>query len=203
MTLLVVLCLVIMVGSMLMVLNAQGQLEILRQQNEVFKKELTQLQRAHDQLIKKLYPAANAEKDAKEKQAEAEQNKRQEARDEALETMQKDLESVQKVLEKHQLINGGYPNSVESLAAFASAENMNVSRHNPYTGLHIALFDPTNLIDITHDPADEGLRENAGRLLYQAHLDPQGRGVGYTLAAFDEAGMLLKSGDDVLTLSHA
>ena len=207
MILLLGVCLIVMLVSVFFVLNALNQMETLRKQNTVFQKELTQLQQAHQQLLQQLYPAEDPVSEGRAA-LEAEQAAREqvnnEARDEALETMKEDLFRVQKLLEKHHLKLGYYPDSVDAINRFAEQQQQTPSRHNPYTGMHSPLFDEKTLMDITHDPVDEGLSEYAGRLLYQAHLDPEGRGSGYTLAAFDEEGLLLKTPEgEVLTLEQA
>ena len=207
MILLLGVCLLVMLVSVFFVLNALNQMEILRKQNTVFQEELTQLQQAHQQLLQQLYPAENQvlEGRAALEAEQAEREKAQtEARDEALEIMKEDLFRVQKLLEKHHLKLGYYPDSVDTLSRFAEQQQQTPSRQNPYTGMHSPLFDERTLMDITHDPVDEGLSEYAGRLLYQAHLEPEGRGSGYTLAAFDEQGLLLKTPEgEVLTLEQA
>lgn len=203
MILLLVVCLLVMLVSVFMVLNALQQMETLRQQNTVFQAELTQLQKAHQQLLAKLYPPEPTPKAELEAQAEAEAEIKAEARDEAATALLSDLQRVQKLLEKHYLKLGYYPDSVSTLIQFAEQQQVTPSRHNPYTGLHAPLFNGDTLLDITHDPVDEGLTEFAGRLLYQAHLEPEGRGVGYTLAAFDDEGLLLKDETgEVLTREH-
>ncbi len=200
-------CLLVMLGSIFVVLNALQQMDALRKQNTVFQTELKQLQQAHQQLLQQLYPAATpAESEAKsalEAEQAAKAEAKAEARDEALASLKEDLFQVQRLLEKHHLKLGYYPDSVSVLMQFAEQQQNTPSRHNPYTGLYAPLFSEKTLLDITHDPVDEGLSEYAGRLLYQAHLEPEGRGSGYTLAAFDEAGLLLKDASgEVLTLNH-
>ena len=203
MIVLLAVCLVVMLISVFMVLNALLQMETLRQQNTVFQSELIQLQKAHQHLLEQLYPPEPPPKAKLEAEAEAEALIKAEAQDEAVVTLQADLQRVQKLLEKHYLKLGYYPDSVSMLIRFAERQQVSPSRHNPYTGLHAPLFHADTLLDITHDPVDEGLSEFAGRLLYQAHLEPEGRGMGYTLAAFDDAGLLLKQASgEVLTLEH-
>lgn len=201
-------CLLVMLGSIFVVLNALQQMDALRKQNTVFQTELKQLQQAHQQLLQQLYPAASADasegKTALQAEQAAKAEAQAEARDEALEAMKEDLFQVQRLLEKHHLKLGYYPDSVSVLMHFAEQQQNTPSRHNPYTGMYAPLFSEKTLLDITHDPVDEGLQEYAGRLLYQAHLEPEGRGSGYTLAAFDDAGLLLKDATgEVLTLNHS
>ena len=50
-------------------------------------------------------------------------------------------------------------------------------------------------MDITTVPADEGLIENVGKLLFQANSDDEGNVNDYTIAAFDNDGLLIR-GDD-------
>lgn len=200
---LLAICLVVMLISVFMVLNALQQMETLRQQNTVFQSELLQLQKAHQQLLAQLYPPETPPKALQEDEAEAKAQIKAEAEEEAARAVQEDLQRVQKLLEKHYLQQGYYPESVSVLTQFAEQQQMTPSRHNPYTGLHGPLFSEDTLLDITHEPVDEGLGEFSGRLLYQAHLDSEGRGVGYTLAAFDGEGLLLKhESGEVLTLEH-
>ena len=203
MILLLAVCLVVMLVSIFMVLNALQQMETLRQQNTVFQSELTQLQKAHQELLTHLYPPEPPPKAQLEAEAEAKAAVQAEARHEASASIRADLERAQKLLEKHYLKLHYYPDSVSTLIQFAEQQQVTPSRHNPYTGLHAPLFHNDTFLDITHEPVDEGLAEFAGRLLYQAHLEPEGRGMGYTLAAFDDEGMLLKDdAGEVLTLEH-
>lgn len=199
MAILVVVCLLLVIVSLLMVLNAMTRLDLLRRHNESMQKELAALRQDYQHLQAQFFPGPDPLASRQQPEPPAEEDPRETAREQLLNQMF----AYQKVLERYAHKQAGrYPSCLEYLINYAENQGLQQKVRNPYSGLYVPLFSPEAALDITHDPADEGLAEYAGRILYQAQLNPEGVALGYTLAAFDDKGMLLKSAEgEIITLS--
>ncbi|MBC7545468.1 MAG: hypothetical protein H7338_22295, partial [Candidatus Sericytochromatia bacterium] len=105
--------------------------------------------------------------------------------------------SLQTVVEGFALDHGGaYPASIRELEAYAVANAANVAVTNPFTGIAGFITDQDLTLDISETAVDEGVADNAGKLLYQANT--AGTLVtGYMIAALDGQGYLFKETDGV------
>lgn len=207
MNILLAFCLLLVMISLVMALNAVTRLERLRQHNELMQKELDQLRLDYTQMQERVL-AAQAAAPASSPAA-PEPESRQEPAEPATplapeELLQEQLRQLQAVVEAYRRQHAGrIPASLESLGTFANRQGLQRQIENPYTRARNPLVSEDVCLDITHEPTDEGLPEYAGRLLYQANFGARAQITGYTLAAFDGRGLLLKRPDgEVLTLSH-
>ncbi len=197
-SILLALCLILVIASMLIALSATSRLDLLRRHNESIQTELSKLREDYHQLQALLTPS---EKTEAENELELASEKPPEIR--AHEQVMQQIDRLIAGLEKYAERNAElYPANLENLSRFAETMGLNDSAQNPFSGLHGRLFHSDTVLDITHEPADEGLSEYAGKILYQAHLNADGHAKDYTLAAFDGQGMLLKTADgEILTRS--
>lgn len=195
-------CLILVVISLIMTLNAMTRLEILRKQNDLLSQHMQKLQSEHNNLLSQTQ-AKEWNVGVEIPTTEQSDDKTTELSPEAL--LQQQMEAFQTVLSAYATNHAGkYPTGLSSLIDFANRHGFQQVVNNPYTEGHNPLVSEDLCLDITHDPADEGLSEHAGRLLYQAHLDPDGEAISYTLAAFDQQGFLIKDKQgEVLTLNSA
>lgn len=201
MNILLGICLLLVMVSLIMALNSMTRLERLKHQNELMQKELLLLKQEYLQLQERMILSQGSPRSAtasspRPAEAEAEDPKS---------ILQEQMQLLQAVLEAYrQQHEGRFPRDLISLARFADRQDLQKMVENPYTHTRNPLVSEDVCLDITHDPADEGLPEYAGRLLFQAHLGPQDQALGYTLAAFDEKGMLLKdTRNEVLTYTYS
>lgn len=199
MSVLLGICLLLVMLSLVMALNAFTRLEQIRKHNELMQQELSKLRQEYMILQEKLLGQPQAALPGAKKANEAHA-----AKDLPTEQLLQQLQALQFVLDAFRKQNEGqYPHNLEILIRFADRQHLQKMVQNPYTQTQNPLVSIDTCLDITHDPADEGLAEYAGRLLFQAHLDENDQATGYTLAAFDGKGLLLKGPDgQVLTLSH-
>lgn len=204
MSLVLALCFLLVIASLILALNAMTRLESLRQENSRMLSEIQQLRRDYTQLQEQLNPPETSPK-ATEPEATAEAKSAPppnfpEPKDPE-QTLKQALSQMEHVLQAYQKAHQGrFPNDLESLIRFANRRNLQQDFENPYTQARNPLISEDVLLNITHEPVDEGLSEFAGRLLYQAQLNPAREATGYTLAAFDGAGKLLQSAGEVYTL---
>lgn len=201
MTILIAFCLLLVMVSMILALSAVTRLEQIRMQHQLMQKEFTQLRQEYSQLQERLLQAAvEAAQPAKTAEPEVPAAPTQSPE----EILQEQLRQFQGILEAYRRQHAGrIPASLESLATFANRQGLQKVVENPFTHARNPLISEDVCIDITHDAADEGLPEYAGRILFQANFGPRAQVVGYTLAVFDANGMLLKRNDgEVLTLTH-
>lgn len=210
MTILLGICLLLVMVCLIMALNAFTRLDRLRHQNELMQKELVLLRQEYLQLQERVIggPAAAQNQNQNQAQTEAEPQDAQTApapeKKSPQDILQDQLAQFQTILEAYRRQQSGrFPASRDELAAFANRYGLQKTVENPFTGARNPLLSEDVCLDITHDLIDEGLPEYAGRLLFQAHLDPRGQVTGYFLTALDQRGMLLKRPDgEALTLSH-
>jgi type II secretory pathway pseudopilin PulG len=105
--------------------------------------------------------------------------------------------SLQTVVEGFALDHGGaYPASIRELEAYAVANAANIAVTNPFTGIAGFITDGDLTLDISDNAVDEGVTENAGKLLYQANAAGD-LVTGYMIAALDGQGFLFKETDGV------
>lgn len=206
MSILIGFCLLLVIISMILALNAVTRLERIRLQHDMMQKEFTQMRLEYTQLQERLLAAAVEAatvppKPGKVAESEAAPPPPSLSPEESL---QEQLRIFQTIVEAYRRQHAGrFPGSLETLATFANRQGLQKTIENPYTHARNPLISEDVCIDITYDPADEGMPEYAGRLLFQANFGPRAQVVGYTLAAFDANGMLLKREDgEVLTLTH-
>lgn len=206
MNILLAFCLLLVMISLIMALNAVTRLERLRQHNDLMQKELDQLRLDYTQMQERVL--ATAAPAPASTQPEPEASRQEEPEPSAAvspeELLQEQLRQLQAVIEAFRRQHAGrIPASLESLSTFANRQGLQRQIENPYTRARNPLVSEDVCLDITHEPTDEGLPEYAGRLLYQANFGARAQITGYTLAAFDGRGLLLKRPDgEVLTLSH-
>jgi len=209
MSIMLAICLLLVIATLILALNAWTRLDGLRHENRLMHDQITQLRQEYEQLQIRLLSAppapAGAEAKAESQSRPAESVAAEpEASLSPEQVIYQQMQQVEAVLQAYQREHrGDYPSSLESLIRFANRHNLQQTVTNPYTQARNPLLSEDVLLDITHDPADEGLAEYAGRLLYQARLSSDERALGYTLAAFDSQGSLLKAASgEVRTLSY-
>lgn len=204
MSLVLALCFLLVIASLILALNAMTRLESLRQENSRMFSEIQQLRRDYTQLQDQLKPAEPVSIKAAEPVAESAESPAAPAPaapEDPEQSLRQALKQVAQVLQAYQKAHQGrYPGDLDSLIRFANRRNLQQDFKNPYTLARNPLFSEDVLLNITHEPVDEGLSEFAGRLLYQARLNPAREAIAYTLAAFDGAGKLLESAGEVYTL---
>jgi hypothetical protein len=111
--------------------------------------------------------------------------------------MKANARSLQTVVEGFALDHGGtYPGSLKELEAYAVANAANIPVTNPFTGVAGFITDGDLSLDISETAVDEGVTQNAGKLLYQANVSGD-QVNGYMIAALDGQGFLLKESDGV------
>ncbi|PKL76168.1 MAG: hypothetical protein CVV27_11660 [Candidatus Melainabacteria bacterium HGW-Melainabacteria-1] len=200
MNILLAFCLLLVMISLIMAMNSVTRLERLRQHNDLMQKELDKLRKDYLQMQEHLMataPVAEIETPAAKPQPESPPAKPEDV-------LQEQLRQLQAILEAYRRQHSGrFPDSLQMLVDFANRQGLQKTIENPYTGARNPLVSEDVCLDITHEPTDEGLPEFAGRLLFQANFGPRSQIAGYTLAAFDSQGLLLKREDgEVLTLTH-
>lgn len=201
MSLVLALCFLLVIASLILALNAMTRLESLRQENSRMLSEIQQLRRDYTQLQDQLRPPEAVSINAPEPLAERPAAPELTTPEDPEQRLRQALSEVAQVLQAYQKAHQGrFPAELDSLIRFANRRNLQQDFKNPYTLARNPLFSEDVLLNITHEPVDEGLSEFAGRLLYQARLNPAREAIGYTLAAFDSAGRLLQSGDEIYTL---
>lgn len=201
MNILLAICLLLVMLSMILALNAVTRLERIRLQHDLMQKELHQMRQEYTQLQERLLAAAVQAAAPARNEPEVQTASVQLSPEESL---QEQLKMFQSVVEAYRRQHAGrFPGSLETLMTFANRQGLQKTIDNPYTHARNPLISEDVCLDITYDPADEGLPEYAGRILFQANFGPRAQVIGYTLAAFDANGLLLKRDDgEVLTLTH-
>lgn len=212
MSILLAICLLLVMASLIMTLSSSTRIDELNKQNQLLQREIERLRKDYAHLLQQFQmiephvsqatvPAAPAPSQTASLRSEdlAVLNPR-----EKQEYLKQQAFELQALLEAYALQNQGeYPHSLQSLARFVERMNKQIWYINPYTLQRNPLTSEDSCLDITHDAVDEGLQEHAGKLLYQAHFDDQDRASNYTVAVFDEQGILLRQEDGSLfTLSH-
>lgn len=210
MSILLGLCLLLVMLSLIMALNAFTRLDKLRDQNLLMQKELGLLRQEYQQLQERFLgipagsgaPAATTAAGAPASAATEQQPEA--AAQNPEQQLQEQLTQFQTIIEAYRHQNGGsFPASLDNLATYANRNGLQKIVENPFTHTRNPLISEDVCLDITHDLIDEGLPEYAGRLLFQAHLDARGQVTGYFLTGLDSRGMLLKRPDgEALTISH-
>ena len=200
-SILLVLCLILVIASMLIALSATSRLDLLRRHNQSMQTELTQLREDYQSLQILLTPIKTNESPAETMETATEKPPEVRAHEQLLEQINRFAAGLLKYAERNA---GLYPASLENMQRFAETMGINQTAQNPYSGIHGKLFSADSVLDITHEPTDEGLSEYAGKILYQAQLTADGHAIDFTLAAFDGEGMILKAADgDVLTFTKS
>ncbi|MGE3726704.1 MAG: hypothetical protein AB7I41_14185 [Candidatus Sericytochromatia bacterium] len=210
-TLLLALCLILVMGSLIMTLSSSSRVDNLSQQNELLRKEMEHLRKEYTQLVQQVQqmdgfalPKTKLAGPASGTAAAPSLPTGLSAADK-LKLLKQQAYQFQSLVEAFSLQNQGeYPETLVSLQRFAERQGVQEWVVNPYTEERNPLTSEGACLDITHDAVDEGQSEHAGKLLYQAHFDESDRIHNYTVAAFDELGVLLRREDGSLfTLSHA
>jgi hypothetical protein len=200
------------IGSFILIVTGAAELEKLRSQNRYLVEQISRIRIEQTELIKALQaapapvaavaavaapangaPAALAAADSATLVAEPAG-----VLDEAtLKKLKGNARSLQTVVEGFALDHAGaYPGSLKELEAYAVANAANIPVTNPFTGMAGFITDPDLSLDISDTAVDEGISQNAGKLLYQANA--MGDQVsGYMIAALDGQGFLLKESDGV------
>lgn len=196
-------CLLLVMASLILALFAATRLDLLKRQNELMQREISLLRQEYQRLQEQVRAFPQIETSpAPESASRADKPPIASTEPEA--ELRAQMQQLEKLLQTYAQENEGlYPPSVMMLRRFADRQGHQRIVENPYTHRRNPLVSEDVCLDISRQPVDEGLAEHAGRLLFQARLDPQGEGRGFTLAAFDGQGVLLKNPDgSVLTLSY-
>lgn len=213
MSLLLALCLLLVMGSLIMTLSSSARVDELNKQNQLMQREMEQLRKEYVQLVQQVQmiepgisravPASGLSAPAPAPALRSEELALLNTR-EKQELLKQQAFQFQALLEAFALQNQGeYPDSLNRLQRFLERTGSHEWYFNPYTSQRNPLTSEDSCLDITHDAVDEGLPEHAGKLLYQAHFDEEGRVRNYSVAVFDEQGVLLRQDDGSLfTLSH-
>lgn len=216
MYLLIGILMLLVIGSFILLVTGAAELEKLRAQNRYLVEQMARIRQEQSDLLKALQEgaaavaaasqvpvgagAATATGDVAPAALTAGQSEPAAPAplDEAtVKKMRANARSLQTVVEGYALDHGGlYPGSIKELDAYAVANAANVAVSNPFTGIAGFITDPDLTLDISDTAVDEGVIENAGKLLYQANkLGDQV--TGYMIAALDGQGFLLKETDGV------
>lgn len=209
-SLLLALCLILVMGSLIMTLSSSARVDNLHQQNELLRKEMEHLRKEYSQLVQQVQHIEGGGSfkprlagSAADTPVAASVSPLSPL--EKLKMLKQQAYQLQSLVEAFALHNQGeYPDSLANLERFADRQGIQEWVTNPYTEERNPLTSEGACLDITHDAVDEGQPKHAGKLLYQAHFDESDRIHNYTVAVFDELGVLLRREDDSLfTLSHA
>lgn len=194
-------CLLLVMASLILALFATTRLDLLKRQNELMQREISQLRQEYQRLQEQVqaFPQPEAASAAPPSRSEPTSPP-----PEPEAALQDQLAQLAQLVQTYAAENEGqYPQSIAMLRRFADRQGHQRIVENPYTHRRNPLVSEDVCLDISRQPVDEGLAEHAGRLLFQARLDSQGEGRGFTLAAFDAQGLLLKNPDGTaLTLSY-
>lgn len=210
-TFLLALCLILVMGSLIMTLSSSSRVDNLSQQNELLRKEMEHLRKEYSQLVQQVQqmdsfgtPKTKLASAVSSPATAAPVSSGLSASDK-LKLLKQQAYQLQSLVEAFSMQNQGeYPETLANLQRFAERQGIQEWVVNPYTEERNPLTSDGACLDITHDAVDEGQSDHAGKLLYQAHFEESDRIHNYTVAAFDELGVLLRREDGSLfTLSHA
>jgi len=185
----------------LLVLNSTAELEKLRIQNKQLSDQMTKFRNDYDNLLKSFQPSSSEQSSPEpEKEATGSLTER-----EKIQIVKNNAYKIQNITEGYAYDHGGfYPADLKALDTYATSTYMNEVVNNPYNNKQAYVTDPSICIDISVLPADEGIAENAGKLLFQANPNEDNKITTYTIAALDGEGFLIKDeGDNIFTLSNA
>jgi hypothetical protein len=201
------------IGSFILIVTGAAELEKLRAQNRYLVEQISRIRIEQTELIKALQaapaPAAAVAAVAAPAGAVAPALSAADMSpalvaepagvlDEAtMKKLKANARSLQTVVEGFALDHAGaYPGSLKELEAYAVANAANIPVTNPFTGLAGFITDGDLSLDISDTAVDEGISQNAGKLLYQANAIGD-QVTGYMIAALDGQGFLLKESDGV------
>ncbi|PIQ24766.1 hypothetical protein COW36_23635 [bacterium (Candidatus Blackallbacteria) CG17_big_fil_post_rev_8_21_14_2_50_48_46] len=210
---LLALCLLLVMGSLILTLSSSARVDTLNKQNELLRREMEHLRKEYHQLAEQVQLIEGGSVSVLKQSAsdisaagallQADELKLLSAR-EKMELVKQEAYRLQGLVEAYALQNSGeFPQTLDDLKRFVQRKGSQDWYLNPYTTQKNLLISEDSCLDITHDAVDEGLLEHAGKLLYQAHFDEEEHISNYTIAVFDELGVLLRREDGSLfTLSH-
>jgi hypothetical protein len=219
MYLLIGILMLLVIGSFILIITGAAELEKLRSQNRYLVEQMARIRTEQSDLLKALQQAATAVETpvpavvgAAEAvaagevvppalpaapPAPAEPEPAGPIDDATLKKMKGNARSLQTVVEGFALDHAGtYPASLKELEAYAVANAANIPVTNPFTGMAGFITDADLSLDISDTAVDEGIVQNAGKLLYQANMVGD-QVTGYMIAALDGQGFLLKESDGV------
>lgn len=192
--------LILVMASLLINLSSGAQVGQVRQENVRLRQEMDTLRKEYHVLLTHIQnvkqpapaPAAKPTKDPEPPPPSI-------SPAEQIKVLLQQLQHLLMVFASHH--NGQFPDSLDSLIVFADSENLNPLITHPLTQVENPLVSNQHCVDITHQTVEEGKKEQAGKLLYQANLDALGIAESFTLAAFDQDSLLLRTPEgNLLTL---
>ena len=198
MTMLLAICILLVIGSLIMTLIAMAKMELLKAQNEHMAQEMGLLKNDYQKLILAWGGPSKSKNPAPQSSPSPAKEHPNTQEDGLLENAYKFQALLESYAEDHK---GLYPDSLHTFENHVNSEEMNYYVNHPFTQEEVLLVSEAHCLDITVKPINEGIPENQGFLLYQANPDTENQISNYTLAAFDEMGLLLKRNGEVFTLS--
>lgn len=206
------------VVSLFMTLSSSAKLDKLKRQNNQMREQLDKLKSEYESLIKRL---KSVESDPTKKPTSAAKTATaaggngastqsvapaatKMSEQDQLELVKSNAYRLQAILEGYAMEqHGTYPGSLDSLDSYANQTFTNEVVTNPFLNKQAYITDGDMCLDITTVPADEGIPENAGKLLFQANTDDEGKVADYTIACFDGDGLLVRNNDgNIFTISR-
>lgn len=198
--------LVILVGvCFFMIMSGNAEIEKLRQQNRQITEQLLKMKENYQNLLNAIKEAGleiskkSVENGSKEEKLEVTQTQVVSpavSKEEKINIVKENAQKLQGIVEGYAFDHDGYyPPDLKTLDEYASSTYMNEVITNPFTGKQAYATDQSVCIDITKEAIDEGLKENAGKLLFQANPDDNGKITSYAIAALDSEGMLIREDD--------
>jgi hypothetical protein len=205
-TVLLALCLLMVMISLLMTLSSSNRVNELNRQNELLRRELEHLRRQQTllaQQIQMLDPSVAAKLGVTASTGQGgshgslrlpkPEDVNKMSPEEKQQLLKQQASQLQVLLEtfasQHQ---GEYPSKLSTLQQFMHTKGLQEWSLNPYTLQKNPLTSEDACLNITHEAVDEGLVENAGKILYQGHPNEDKQIRSYTLLIFDEKGVLLR-----------
>lgn len=205
-TLVLALCMLMVMLSLLMTLSSSNRVNDLGRQNELLRRELEHLRRQQTllaQQIQMLDPSVAAKLGVTASvgtpgahgslRLPKPEDINKMSPEEKHQLLKQQASQLQVLLEtfasQHQ---GEYPSKLTTLQQFMHSKGIQEWGLNPYTLQKNPLTSEDACLNITHEAVDEGLAENAGKILYQGHPNEEKQIRSYTLLIFDEKGVLLR-----------
>ena len=209
MTIFVFILLLLVIICFVLILNSSAEIEKVRTQNKQLLDQMTKLRSDYETLLKTITsqpaPPSNPNAPQGESADSASKAVKLMSEKEKLQVVKNNAYKIQNILEGYAYDHGGYYSpDLKSLDNYATNTYMNEVVTNPYTNKQAYVTDTSMCIDISLVPADEGITENKGKLLFQANPNEEGKVASYTIAALNGDGFLIKDdNDNVFTLSNS
>lgn len=194
--------LVLVMASLLINLSSGAQVGLVRQENMRLRQEMDALRKEYQALLAHIQSAKTPPTPAAVTPTPAAAPVSAPPAVDVLIARLKQLQQLLMVYASHH--HGKFPPSLEVLERFLEQQALNPPVLEPPSAEPQPLVSAAYCLDITHQTLEEGHREQAGKLLYQANLDALGEAESFTLAALDPDSLLLRTPvGELLTLGPA